>query len=548
MSSLLRNYRFIIGSCALLMLFLLIRSSTPNGSKIDIARTVSPNINRPENPSDVNPQIQLPPMENSPGYIVDSTTESKNSDVASAVKEQSQKLQAEQQQQSKSGSNAKGKKLSTSEPCTKDHEYVVMIDAGSTGSRVHVYEFDVCSQPPILIKETFEMLKPGLSSFDTDAKGAAASLDPLLKIALEAVPAGKRSCTPVAVKATAGLRLLGEAKSDLILKAVRDHLEKDYPFAVVEGDGVSIMSGDQEGVYAWITTNYLLGNIGSGTKLPTSAVFDLGGGSTQIVFEPTFQSNEKMIDGEHKYELTFGGEKYELYQFSHLGYGLMEGRNKINSVLVENAIKQGTIKKGDFNPVNTIISPCLPPNVTAPKETVKLEDGSKYSVNFVGPMVPTGAQCRFITDQILNKDKQCKQPPCSFNGVHQPSLVRTFKESNDLYIFSYFYDRTRPLGMPLSFTLNELYDLSRMVCNGELVWNSVFASIDGSLDELKNDPHFCQDLSFQVSLLHTGYDIPLHRELKTAKKIADNELGWCLGASLPLLEGDNWKCRVNTIG
>ena len=32
------------------------------------------------------------------------------------------------------------------------------------------------------------MLKPGLSQFDTDTKGAAASLDPLLKIAMDTVP------------------------------------------------------------------------------------------------------------------------------------------------------------------------------------------------------------------------------------------------------------------------------------------------------------------------------------------------------------------------
>ncbi|CAI4716837.1 AIG_G0043750.mRNA.1.CDS.1 [Saccharomyces cerevisiae] len=81
---------------------------------------------------------------------------------------------------------------------------------------------------------------------------------------------------------------------------------------VVQGDGVSVMGGDDEGVYAWITTNYLLGNIGAGSKIPTSAVFDLGGGSTQIVFGPTFPPNEKMIDGEHKYELTFCGQKYTL--------------------------------------------------------------------------------------------------------------------------------------------------------------------------------------------------------------------------------------------
>ena len=33
-----------------------------------------------------------------------------------------------------------------------------------------------------------------------------------------------------------------------------------------------------------------------------------------------------------------------------------------------------------------------------------------------------------------------------------------------------------------------------------------------------------------LALLHTGYEMPLDREVKTAKKIKGNELGWCLGA------------------
>lgn len=525
MAPLLRNYRFLIGAFAVVMLFFLIKTSTTVGSSMEIAKNIAAGINRPENP----PEFSTLPVDSKPGYISDSKTENSNSDVANAIK-----LQTEQ------ANNVNSK-------CDKDHQYVVMVDAGSTGSRVHVYEFDVCSQPPVLIEETFKMLKPGLSSFDTDAVGAAASLDPLLEKALEVIPQDKRGCTPIAVKATAGLRLLGEAKSSRILEQVRTHLEQDYPFAVVEGDGISIMSGDQEGIYAWITTNYLLGNIGTDEKIATSAVFDLGGGSTQIVFEPTFPPNEKMIDGEYHYDLNFGGHDYSLYQFSHLGYGLMQGRNKINSVLIENAIKKGKIIRGDNAKTHELSTPCLPPNVTAKKVSVELADGSNYIVDFKGPKVPAGAQCRFLADQILHKDASCTVPPCSFNGVHQPSLVRTFKETNDLYIFSYFYDRTHPLGMPLSFTLNELLDLTRMVCNGEEVWESVFGNLGDSLGELKEDPHFCQDLSFEVSLLHTGYDIPLHRELKTAQTIANNELGWCLGASLPLLEGDNWDCKISKL-
>lgn len=527
----MRNYRFIIFAFAAIMLIALIKSSTSVKSAADIVRVVTPTANRP----DIADDVSILPIDDKPGYVADQKTDKGNPSVADAVKDQSTASKSDT-----------AKDYSTNKKCDKDHQYILMIDAGSSGSRIHVYEFDVCTQPPTLIEETFKMLKPGLSSFDTDATGAAKSLDPLLERALEVVPANKRGCSPVAVKATAGLRLLGETKADDILTAVRSHLENDYPFPVVKKDGVAVMGGDEEGVYAWITTNFLLGNIGAGSKIPTSAVFDLGGGSTQIVFEPSFAPNEKMAEGEHVYELPFGGEKYTLYQFSHLGYGLNQGRNKINSLLVQTAIDEGTITEGDTKTTHKLTSPCLPPGVVSSKQEVTLDD-TKYTIDFEGPVQPAGAQCRFLADKILNKNKKCSQPPCSFNGVHQPSLVTTFKERNDIYVFSYFYDRTQPLGLPLSFKLDELVDLARMVCNGEDVWKSVFSGIEGSIEGLKKDPNWCIDLSFQVSLLHTGYDIPLYRELKTAEKIADRELGWCLGASLPLIESDNWSCKLEKV-
>ena len=129
-----------------------------------------------------------------------------------------------------------------------------------------------------------------MSSYKEDAEGAARSLDVLMDVAVQSVPDEYKSCTPVAVKATAGLRKLGKEMSDAILKAVRHRLETAYPFPVVsqEKGGVEVMEGKDEGVYAWITTNYLLGKIGGPDKTPTAAVFDLGGGSTQIVFQPTF--------------------------------------------------------------------------------------------------------------------------------------------------------------------------------------------------------------------------------------------------------------------
>jgi guanosine-diphosphatase len=127
-------------------------------------------------------------------------------------------------------------------------QYALMVDAGSTGSRIHVYRFNNCGNTPELEHEEFKMIQPGLSSFKQDAEGAAKSLDPLLNVALKTVPDRLKFCTPIAVKATAGLRLLGDELSKNILDAVRHRLETKYPFPVVGGDGVSIMEGKDEGV------------------------------------------------------------------------------------------------------------------------------------------------------------------------------------------------------------------------------------------------------------------------------------------------------------
>lgn len=440
-----------------------------------------------------------------------------------------------------------------------DYDYVIMIDAGSTGSRVHVYTFDTSVSPPNLINEDFEMLKPGLSSFDTDTVGAAASLDPLLELALKSIPKEKQSCSPVAVKATAGLRLLGTAKANAILAEVRAHIEKDYPFPVVKGDGVSIMDGSDEGVYAWITANYLLGNIGSAQAKDSAAVFDLGGGSTQIVFEPT--DGEEMVEGEHKYSIEFGGRKFTLYQYSHLGYGLMQGRRRVNAAILEPLLKTNKelvaltpaeTKQKNLKATVSIPNPCVPPGVIAEDVVVELDDKTSYIVNFVPTAKDTteaaakasATQCKLLTESILNKDATCAAKPCSFNGVYQPAFKQSFAESAEMFVFSYFYDRLQPIGMPLSFTLADMQQITQQVCSGSHAWDQYFTQ-PAHVKELEEEPLWCQDLNFMTSLLHIGYDIPLTRELRTAKTIQGNELGWCLGASLPLLEkSSGWACKI----
>jgi guanosine-diphosphatase len=416
-----------------------------------------------------------------------------------------------------------------------------MLDAGSTGSRIHVYRFNNCGATPELEDEVFKMTPvqkggSGLSAYPDDPEAAARSLDVLMDVALESVPDKLKGCTPVAVKATAGLRKLGPERSEKILQAVRNRLETKYPFPVVSEDkgGVEVMDGKYEAVYAWITTNYLLGKIGGPDDSPTAAVFDLGGGSTQIVFEPTFKTPgggmpKHLEPGDHKYDLQFGGRHFSLYQHSYLGYGLMSARSGIHARVIDAIHKE----KGDDRAwlAEPIVNPCIIPGAS---EEVEVDMpaghalGEHLKVTMVGPREGAAVQCQGIAERTLRKDAECKLHPCAFDGVHQPSLERTFARE-DVYLFSYFYDRIKPLGVPESFTLRELKELAHRVCQGKAAWD-VFQGVEGALVELNGRPQSCLDLNFMFALLHLGYEMPIDREVRIAKKIKDNELGWCLGA------------------
>ncbi|KAF9111077.1 Guanosine-diphosphatase [Mortierella sp. AM989] len=413
-------------------------------------------------------------------------------------------------------------------------QYVLMVDAGSMGSRIHAYKFNYCNATPELESETFDHVEPGLSSYSEDAGGAAQSLDKLLDAVLETVPAFLHSSTPIAVKATAGLRLLGEEKSNRILEAVRQRLESKYPFPIIGEQGVAVMDGADEGVFAWVTVNYLLDRFNSLEKKATVAILDLGGASTQVVFEPEVIHGHSSAQGTHRYPMNFNGNEYVLYQHSHLGYGLMMARIQINNYVIDNPISNQLgvrLSKDEY------AHPCLPVNL---RQEYIARDGR--NVTLVG-VSDQGGQCRGVVEAIFNKHKLCPQIPCSFNGIYQPSLHSSVQD--DIYAFSFFFDLTAPFRLGTSIqaqemTVAELEQLTDRVCIGD---ENDFKEFHGSVEAMKEihkSSDLCMDLSYIYGLLEYGYDVPKERKIKLAKKLKGYETGWCVGASIAVLEERDW--------
>lgn len=286
-------------------------------------------------------------------------------------------------------------------------------------------------------------------------------------------------------------------------------------------------------MYAWVTVNYLLERFNSFKKKPTVAILDLGGASTQVVFEPRVVGGHSVAQGVHRYPMNFNGNEYVLYQHSHLGYGLIMARSQINNYVVANPLdaKHG-VSLGD----KEYAHPCLPVGtrqdfVTADNEQVVL----------VGVSDPTD-QCKAMVEAIFYKHKKCDMSPCSFNGVYQPSLHATAED--DIYAFSFFFDLTAPfrLGsatLAQEMTIGEIEELTERVCIGDEDGFLEFQDSAEAMKELRKSANICMDMMFIYGLLQHGYGIPKARKVKLAKKLKGYETGWTVGGSIAILE-DNW--------
>lgn len=451
--------------------------------------------------------------------------------------------------------------------CTTPHltssplvQYALMIDAGSTGSRIHIYKFHNCGPTPAFEYEVFRHIEPGLSSYAGNPQAAAESLDVLLQEAERVVPESLWNCTPVAVKATAGLRLLGVQGSGEILEAVQTHLERRYRFVIPQRDGVVIMDGKDEGVYAWITANYLLDTIRADSPAGVSpyAVLDLGGGSTQIVFEPERGADlddngdeaqrNVLKEGEHKYELVFGGRTRALYQHSYLGYGLKSARGSVHQ-LVEfmDSVRRGRMDNNEEDNGRRIPNPCLA-HGTEKEVEIPLGNGQKKTVVMAGEDIGAFEACSRVLELVMAKDAVCELKPCSFDGVYQPSLLDAFPTGNIL-LLSYFYDRITPLtksddGSRSPLTISVISQLAKQVCAGPSSWREHWGNDADVIEELKGRPEWCLDLSFMHALLVLGYEFAESREVQLGKKIGGTELGWCLGATIAMVGGGEVRCRA----
>jgi apyrase len=414
----------------------------------------------------------------------------------------------------------------------ENSQFTIVIDAGSSGSRVHVYELRNIDGSYEVVDELFESLKPGLSSYKHDPAAAAASLDPLLQAAVDRIPAAQHSQTPIALGATAGLRMIGDTLAGRILLTVRQNIINNYDFQLRKDEDIRILDGSEEGKYAWIAVNTLLGKIGNAPS-ETFAACDLGGGSVQCMFampENAVRGSEVKAPNGYVESVTGGGRTYNLYVHSFLGYGLLAARLAILQSHPDAA------------------AACMPNGFS---------DDYKYgdsTVSAKGTGDATFNKCRSFVKKALQSDQACDSnivpdDECTIAGQWNGGLANILHKNPDfkLHLMSFFYERTKSVG---AGSVGKQFDegedessLAKLSTHAGFVCAKTLEKLNMDkvihMDFPEDLPYLCMDTVYMFSFLVDGIGVDEDQEFIMEKKIQsggkDFEAAWSLGMGMEIL-------------
>ncbi len=140
-------------------------------------------------------------------------------------------------------------------------KYAVVIDAGSTGSRVFVYKIVVDSEGERQVTGTNGgKVRPGLSSFHDHPQDAGAYIAPLLVNSATMIPESYLHETELFIKGTAGVRLLPDDVQiklwDTLFTDLTNTSISAVPLKYIR-ENFETITGHQEAFYAVVASNYI---------------------------------------------------------------------------------------------------------------------------------------------------------------------------------------------------------------------------------------------------------------------------------------------------
>lgn len=345
--------------------------------------------------------------------------------------------------------------------------YQIVVDVGSTGSRAYVYQIDQSTRLPAITNLFQVANKIPLASFTANPQDAGpTAIQPLLNSAVSFLN-NNYGISPdqvaTSVLGTAGMRMIPITSQTRIYQSVMNsiHAENLTP------DTIETISGQNEGLFAWLNINYLQNNFSNSSD--TNGIIEVGGASTQVAFASTNAAPQTI-------HVNINGNTYYVYSKSYLGLGQDQARAQMDAAPNYNqcyplGYNTSTIM-GDFN-----FAGCSGnfDEVTSSPSYIGLTTinsvSAFYNQRFVGLGAIyfalnfwsiTGQPDQALLEQHINNT--CDQNYAELNVLYPNSFQLYNQCSNATYINELLYDDlalgTGQLislnqinGMPLNYTL-----------------------------------------------------------------------------------------------
>ncbi|RDA85144.1 hypothetical protein CP532_1564 [Ophiocordyceps camponoti-leonardi (nom. inval.)] len=400
-------------------------------------------------------------------------------------------------------------------------QYGVIIDAGSSGTRIYVYKWlsppvatqrasaeELRSLPKLKLKNS-KKIHPGVSVYAEKATSVGPEhLESLVQLALDEVPAAKIPDTPIFLLATAGVRFLAEQAQTALLQEICSYFQTKTSFYLPDCKShIQVISGETEGLYGWIAANYLLGGFDHPAKHDhgqdhhTYGFLDMGGASAQVAFAPNNTESEKHADDlklVRMRRLDGSPLEYRVFTASWLGFGANKARSRYIESLVASY----------GSSVTEIPDPCLPKGLrTSLTGEPRTNKGSSSDRQLVG----TGAfkECLLKTFPLLRKDAPCKDRPCLLNGQHAPAI--DFDVNHFVGVSEYWHMTHGAFGKEYNeYDFVKYQDAVSEHCNRD--WAAIEADLKKQGHKAEKKAKTAQEACFKacwvINMLHDGIGIP----------------------------------------
>ncbi|KAM9819269.1 ectonucleoside triphosphate diphosphohydrolase 7-like isoform 2-T2 [Syngnathus typhle] len=448
--------------------------------------------------------------------------------------------------------------------------YGVVVDCGSSGSRVFVYYWPPHNGNPHTLLDIRQMrdldrqpvvkkIKPGISSLATSPSSASDYLHPLLSFAAAHVPRGKHKETPLYILCTAGMRLLPDSQQAAILDDLVSDVPLDFDF-LFSRSHAEVISGKQEGVYAWIGINFVLGRFDHAdnedgaaaaaavevstnsqhqrpiSRRRTVGIMDMGGASLQIAYEVpgavTFRSPQEEEAAKSvlaEFNLGCDVERtqhvYRVYVTTFLGFGGNMARQRYDQRVADTALDgnrspgAGTTGLSEDKPH---LDPCLPLGLShtllRDNRTLYLRGQGDWPrcLDAVRPLLG-------LRNGTMTTAGAAYQAPINFSNSEFYGFSEFYYCMEDVLRMGGQYDSAKYSRAATDFCATKWLTLKQRL-------DKKLFSQQADIDRLK---YQCFKSAWMFQVLHGGFRFPAdYRSLRTAQLVYDKEVQWTLGAIL----------------